>query len=62
VIELITTSLDVLAILLLAAGAAALLFPLIGWGCLVGAGVVVLAGSQVAAGALDGLRRRKAKK
>jgi hypothetical protein len=43
--ELLTSLLDVLGLLLLAAGVAALLFPVIGWGGLVGSGVVVLAGS-----------------
>lgn len=45
---LVTTLLDVLGLLLLAAGAAALLWPLIGAGSLLAAGVVVLAGSALA--------------
>jgi sorbitol-specific phosphotransferase system component IIBC len=61
--EIITTALDTLAVLLIAAGAAALAFPYLGWGALAVAGVVVLAGSQIAAGALDGVfARRKAKR
>lgn len=61
--DVVTTVLDTLAILLIAAGTAALVFPYLGWGCLLVAGGMVLGGSQVAAGALDGmsLRRRKAK-
>lgn len=46
---IVTTLLDALGLLLLAAGATALLFPLIGWGALVAAGLVVLAGSAFAA-------------
>jgi hypothetical protein len=61
--EYITTALDTLAVLLIAAGAAAFVFPLVGWGALALAGVVVLAGSQIAAGALDGVfARRKGRK
>lgn len=40
-----TVLLDALGLLLLAAGAAALLWPLLGLGCLLVAGLVVLAGS-----------------
>ncbi|MEV7908235.1 hypothetical protein [Streptomyces anulatus] len=43
--ELVTTLLDVLGLLLVAAGAGAALLPLIGWGALAVSGVVVLAGS-----------------
>ena len=42
---LITTLLDVLGLLLLAAGAAAAVFPWLGWAALAVAGVVLLAGS-----------------
>ena len=41
--EVITTVLDVLAVLLVAFGAAAALFPLVGWASVAVAGVVVLA-------------------
>ncbi|MGI5288038.1 hypothetical protein ACQEVF_32500 [Nonomuraea polychroma] len=47
--EVVTTLLDVLGLLLVAAGVAAALAPLIGWACLGPAGVVVLAGSWLAA-------------
>lgn len=47
--EAVTTALDVLGLLLLAAGAAAAVFPLVGWSCLIAAGIVVLAGSVFAA-------------
>lgn len=47
--ELVTTLLDVLGLLLVAAGAAAALLPLVGWAGLAAAGVVVLAGSWWAA-------------
>lgn len=47
--ELVTTLLDVLGLLLVAAGAAAALLPLLGWGALGVAGAVVLAGSWWAA-------------
>lgn len=43
--ELVTTLLDVLGLLLIAAGVVALLLPVMGWGALVAAGVVVLAGA-----------------
>lgn len=43
--DLLTSLLDALGLLLVAAGACAALFPLIGWASLAGAGVVVLAGS-----------------
>lgn len=46
--ELMTSLLDVLALLMLAAGLAAATYPWIGWACLVVAGVVLLGGSQVA--------------
>jgi Na+/phosphate symporter len=62
--EIVTTVLDTLAVLLLAGGAAALVFPALGWGCLLVAGAVVLAGSQIASGALEPLwarRRARAK-
>jgi hypothetical protein len=59
--ELVATGLEALAVLLLAAGAAALLFPALGWGCLCGAGVVVLVGSQIQAitGLFKGRGRRQ---
>ncbi|WP_319460080.1 hypothetical protein [Micromonospora sp. RTP1Z1] len=47
-IKLLTDLLDVLGLLLLAAGAAAAVFPFIGWVALLLAGVVVLGGSQLA--------------
>jgi len=47
--EVLTTALDTLGLLLVAAGVAALIFPYLGWGCLLAAGVMVLAGSAVAA-------------
>ncbi|MFC6017223.1 hypothetical protein ACFP2T_13525 [Plantactinospora solaniradicis] len=47
--DLVTTILDVLGLLLLAAGLAAAAYLLIGWACLVVAGAVVLGGSQLAA-------------
>lgn len=43
----ITTLLDLAGLLLLAAGAGALAYPLLGWGCVAAAGVVLLAGSRV---------------
>lgn len=43
--ELVTTLLDVLGLLLLAAGVGAALLPWIGWGALTVSGAVVLAGS-----------------
>lgn len=47
--ELVTTLLDVLGLLLLAAGAAAGLYPLIGWTALTASGLVVITGSALAA-------------
>lgn len=44
-VEFTTTLLDVLGLILVAAGVVAMLLPLIGWGALAGGGVVVLAGS-----------------
>ena len=46
--EILTTLLDTLGLLLVAAGAAAAVFPWVGWTALIVAGVVVLAGSAVA--------------
>lgn len=46
----LTTILDALGLLLVAAGLGALTFQWIGWTCLAVAGVVVLAGSAFAAG------------
>lgn len=47
--DIATSLLDVLGLVLLAAGAAAAVAPLIGWAALLVAGVVVLAGSYLAA-------------
>jgi hypothetical protein len=46
----LTTALDTLGLLLLAAGIGAFTYRWIGWTCLAVAGVVVLAGSALAAG------------
>ncbi|MFB7473990.1 hypothetical protein [Kitasatospora sp. NPDC056184] len=51
---IVTTLLDVLGLLLLAAGAAAAAWLLVGWACLAVAGAVVLAGSWLAARWPDG--------
>lgn len=48
--EHLTTALDALALLLIGAGLAALAYRWIGWTCLAVAGVVILAGSALAAG------------
>jgi len=45
----LTTALDVLGLLLFSAGMAALTYRWIGWTCLAVAGVLVLAGSALAA-------------
>lgn len=47
--EHLTTILDALGLLLIAAGLAALTYRWIGWACLAVAGVVILAGSLAAA-------------
>lgn len=47
--ELVLTVLDVLGLLLVAAGVAALCWPLVGWVSLGAGGVVVLAGSAFGA-------------
>lgn len=47
--QLVTTALDVIGLLVLAAGIVALLLPWIGWSALAAGGLVVLAGSQLAA-------------
>ncbi|MFI6270725.1 hypothetical protein [Micromonospora zamorensis] len=47
--DLLTSLLDVLGVLLVAAGVAAALQPLIGWSCLAVAGALLLGASQVAA-------------
>lgn len=47
--ELVTTLLDVLGLLLVAAGVCALVSPWLGWGGLAVSGAVVLAGSWVGA-------------
>lgn len=63
--EIVTTLLDVLGLLALAIGAAAMLWPLLGLGCLVVGGVIVLLGARVADGWAVELvakaRHRKAK-
>lgn len=46
--ETVTLVLDVLGLLLFAAGVAALVFTWLGWGCLAVAGVLVLGGSLLA--------------
>jgi hypothetical protein len=46
--EVLTTVLDVVAVLLVAAGAAAAAYQLIGWGALAVAGVVVLGAVRLA--------------
>lgn len=47
--EHLTTALDALGLLLVAAGLGALVYQWIGWTCLAVAGMVVLAGSWLAA-------------
>lgn len=47
--EVVTTALDVVGLLLLAAGVGAALFPWAGWACAAASGLVVLAGSQLSA-------------
>lgn len=47
--EVLTTALDALGLLLFAAGLGALTYQWIGWTCLAVTGVVVLAGSALAA-------------
>lgn len=56
--EWMTTWLDVLGLVLVAAGAAAGMYPLIGWAGLAVAGVVVLAGSALAARQSTAVRKR----
>lgn len=46
--QLLIVLLEFAGLLLLAAGAAAALFPLIGWPCVAAAGVVLLAGAWIA--------------
>lgn len=48
--SVLTSILDALGLLLVAAGLAALMYQWIGWACLAVAGVVVLGGSMLAAG------------
>lgn len=48
--EHLTTLLDALGLLLIAAGLAALTYQWIGWACLAVAGTIVLSGSVFAAG------------
>jgi hypothetical protein len=66
--DVITTALDVLGLLLVAAGGALALYPVLGWSCLSVGGAIVLAGSQIAQraaepgpGLLDQARLRLAK-
>lgn len=47
--EIVTTILEALAILVIAAGTAGYLYRYMEWGCLIPAGVVILAGSLLAA-------------
>lgn len=47
--EHLTTALDALGLLLIAAGVAALTYQWIGWACLAVAGVIILVGSLAAA-------------
>jgi len=47
--EWVTTALDLVGLVSVAAGSAAAVFPWLGWACLVVAGVVVLGGSALAA-------------
>lgn len=47
--EHLTTALDALGLLLIAAGLSALVYPWIGWACLAVAGVIILGGSLFAA-------------
>lgn len=47
--HLVTTLLDVVGLLLVAAGLGAVAYPALRWGCLVVSGLVVLAGSWTAA-------------
>ena len=53
-VNLATTLLDVLALLLLATGAAAAVYPWFNWACLAVAGAVLLLGSQLAVRASRG--------
>ena len=61
--EIVTTCLDTLGLLLFAAGAAALLWPVLGLGCLLVGGMVILLGARLADGSALALvartRRRK---
>jgi len=56
--DVVTTCLDILGLLLLAAGTAALLWPLLSLGCLLVAGVIVLLGTRVADGSAHALVKR----
>ncbi|MFD4000853.1 hypothetical protein [Streptomyces rubiginosohelvolus] len=55
--DLMTTWLDMLGLVLIAAGAAAGLHPLIGWTSLAVGGVVILAGSAYAARQASAVRK-----
>lgn len=57
--SILTSMLDALGLLLLAAGLAALTYRWIGWACLAVAGVVVLGGSVFAAGQAQPKRGEK---
>ena len=56
--EIVTTCLDALGLLLLAAGTAALLWPLLGLGCLLVAGLVILLATRLADGSAYALMTR----
>lgn len=55
--ELLTTVLDAVGLLLIAAGLGALTYQWIGWACLAVAGVIVLGGSLFAASEPKGGKR-----
>lgn len=55
--EHLTTALDALGLLLVAAGLGALAYRWIGWACLAVAGVIVLGGSFVAASQAEPKKR-----
>lgn len=59
--DTLTTALDALGLLLVAAGLAALTYQWIGWSCLAVAGVIVLAGSMFAAGQAQPKKRGESK-
>lgn len=59
--DTLTTALDALGLLLVAAGLGALTYRWIGWSCLAVAGVIVLAGSMFAAGQAQPKKRGESK-